>query len=226
MSTPFLVRLALRASLGGCLSLAACSKAPSVDVRVSYVGLDAPASMDHPGPFAIGILGNVNGAQSTDRALVETLRDRFAAEMAREDGLDLHVNVFDDRGTTAGIRGGAGRLERDPGVHIAIVTPDLERARIAAELAPGTIVVCVGCARDDAAREGTFAFASARGTDVGAAASEWIVRALSTTRERTSRAVAEALRATRAPEGYACFEGAASASDPFAFRRPNQAIKK
>ncbi len=227
MSTPFLVRLAFPASLGGCLWVSACSKAPSVDASVSYAGLDAPASLDHPGPFAIGILGDVTGPTgATGRAFAETLRGCFAAEAARANGLELHVNAFDDRGTPAGIRGGAARLERDPGVHIALVTPDGERLRIAAELAPGTVVVCVGCPRDDAAREGTFAFTSTRGTDATVATTEWIVSALSNARERTSRSVAEALRSTRAPDGYACFEGVGPASDPLAFRLRSQPIKK
>ncbi len=218
MSTPFPVRLALRGLLGASFLAAACSPGAPVDPDVSYSGLDAPLDADFRPPIVIGVLADTTGPEgAAGRAFVDVLRARFEGASPLRERL-VQVVVFDDRGESTGVRGAASRLESDPGVLLTIVTPGLDRAAIAAEVAYRTNVVCAGCDRSAATREGSYALVGDR--NPADAAAEWILAALKRTEKFEAGALAAALRSTAPPTGHTSVEGSAAPVDPSVFRVP------
>ncbi|MBL8861377.1 MAG: hypothetical protein JNK02_05135 [Planctomycetes bacterium] len=249
MSTPFRVRLASRSRRAAVLAarragraahvapraarsaalstalvaaLAACGRGPSV----SYAGLDRPASWDAPPPVRVAVLVDATGPGSAAGvAFADALRARFAepapALPGRPQPPEVHVHVLDDRGREPGVRGAAARAELDPGAHVVISTPGLDRAARAAELAPHTVVVCAGCRADEVTREGAFALDAGGGdpAEDARAAADWIRAAMAGEAEWTSRRLAVRLRARR-PERGAFQEGSAPSAVQYQFSEP------
>ncbi len=192
-----------------------CSRPPTV----SYAGLDRPLDFEDPAPVHVGIVVDATGPdRAGGRAFADALREALAERKPRDGEPPIRVDAFDDRGTEVGVRASAARLERDPGVHVAVVQAGRGRAAAAGELAPRTVVICAGCDASDAVREGVFVLAGGEAAAAANAAANWIQGAMSGEHVWTSRALAERLRRTDPPQGFMRVEGSEPAQGDDVFR--------